>query len=180
MEPDVDPLFLPLQGPRVRPSRSGGTRTTRDTRNHATATPKTTTNATRQPARPVQQPSSKRGDVSRLPAAAKSGTRVATGSRRPPPSSHVAKRSVDRSATTSGPANPPSRSTRDTPATRRGLPKPPSSERTNQAQEPGLTRAGTVSDTERWDLTPEGGSAGREGRQFTVSNVGNNGRIYLR
>jgi hypothetical protein len=30
------------------------------------------------------------------------------------------------------------------------------------------------------DLTPDGGSAGREGRQFTVANVGNNGRIYLR
>ncbi|CAM1509055.1 Fc.00g027940.m01.CDS01 [Cosmosporella sp. VM-42] len=32
----------------------------------------------------------------------------------------------------------------------------------------------------KWDITPDGGSAGREGRQFTVSNVGNNGRIYLR
>jgi len=33
---------------------------------------------------------------------------------------------------------------------------------------------------EKWDITPDGGSAGREGRQFTVANVGNNGRIYLR
>jgi hypothetical protein len=32
----------------------------------------------------------------------------------------------------------------------------------------------------RIDVTPDGGSAGREGRQFTVANVGNNGRIYLR
>lgn len=32
----------------------------------------------------------------------------------------------------------------------------------------------------RWEVAPDGGSAGREGRQFTVSNVGNNGRIYLR
>ncbi|KAF4948673.1 hypothetical protein FSARC_13680 [Fusarium sarcochroum] len=32
----------------------------------------------------------------------------------------------------------------------------------------------------RWDITPDGGSAGREGRQFAVANVGNNGRIYLR
>ncbi|RGP64167.1 hypothetical protein FLONG3_9630 [Fusarium longipes] len=32
----------------------------------------------------------------------------------------------------------------------------------------------------RWEITPDGGSAGREGRQFTVANVGNNGRIYLR
>jgi hypothetical protein len=30
------------------------------------------------------------------------------------------------------------------------------------------------------DIAPDGGSAGREGRQFTVANVGNNGRIYLR
>ncbi len=30
------------------------------------------------------------------------------------------------------------------------------------------------------DITPDGGSAGREGRQFTVGKVGNNGRIYLR
>lgn len=29
-------------------------------------------------------------------------------------------------------------------------------------------------------ITPDGGSAGREGRQFTVAKVGNNGRIYLR
>lgn len=32
----------------------------------------------------------------------------------------------------------------------------------------------------RYDITPDGGSAGREGRQFAVANVGNNGRIYLR
>jgi hypothetical protein len=32
----------------------------------------------------------------------------------------------------------------------------------------------------RNDITPDGGSAGREGRQFTVAKVGNNGRIYLR
>lgn len=30
------------------------------------------------------------------------------------------------------------------------------------------------------DLAPDGTSGGREGRQFTVANVGNNGRIYLR
>jgi hypothetical protein len=32
----------------------------------------------------------------------------------------------------------------------------------------------------KFNITPDGGSAGREGRQFTVSKVGNNGRIYLR
>lgn len=30
------------------------------------------------------------------------------------------------------------------------------------------------------DVAPDGMSGGREGRQFTVANVGNNGRIYLR
>lgn len=35
-------------------------------------------------------------------------------------------------------------------------------------------------ETDRWDIAPDGSSAGREGRQFAVSNVGNNGRIYLR
>lgn len=30
------------------------------------------------------------------------------------------------------------------------------------------------------DVIPDGGSAGREGRQFTVAKVGNNGRLYLR
>ena len=30
------------------------------------------------------------------------------------------------------------------------------------------------------DIVPEGSSGGREGRQFTVANVGNNGMIYLR
>jgi hypothetical protein len=33
---------------------------------------------------------------------------------------------------------------------------------------------------EKGDITPDGGSAGREGRHFTVANVGNNGKIYLR
>lgn len=32
----------------------------------------------------------------------------------------------------------------------------------------------------RNDVAPDGSSAGREGRQFTVAKVGNNGRIYLR
>lgn len=35
-------------------------------------------------------------------------------------------------------------------------------------------------DATKWDITPDGGSAGREGRQFTVANVGNNGKIFLR
>lgn len=35
-------------------------------------------------------------------------------------------------------------------------------------------------DGDKWDITPDGGSASREGRQFIVANVGNNGKIYLR
>ncbi|OTA65382.1 ras GEF [Hypoxylon sp. EC38] len=35
-------------------------------------------------------------------------------------------------------------------------------------------------DGDKWNITPDGGSAGREGRHFTVANVGNNGQIYLR
>ncbi|KAI1630792.1 hypothetical protein F4809DRAFT_236676 [Biscogniauxia mediterranea] len=35
-------------------------------------------------------------------------------------------------------------------------------------------------DGETPNITPDGGSAGREGRHFTVANVGNNGQIYLR
>ncbi|KAK8077312.1 hypothetical protein PG996_003482 [Apiospora saccharicola] len=34
-------------------------------------------------------------------------------------------------------------------------------------------------DLGKWDIAPDGGSAGREGRQFTVANVGNNGKIFL-
>lgn len=41
-------------------------------------------------------------------------------------------------------------------------------------------RARKDADADRWELVPDGASAGREGRQFTVANVGNNGRIYLR
>ncbi|KAI0381634.1 ras GEF [Hypomontagnella monticulosa] len=33
---------------------------------------------------------------------------------------------------------------------------------------------------EKWNIAPDGGSAGREGRHFTVANVGNNGQIFLR
>ncbi|KJZ80201.1 hypothetical protein HIM_00051 [Hirsutella minnesotensis 3608] len=41
-------------------------------------------------------------------------------------------------------------------------------------------RATRDTDANKWDVVPDGSSAGREGRQFTVANVGNNGRIYLR
>ena len=43
-----------------------------------------------------------------------------------------------------------------------------------------IARSKRDAEAERWEVAPDGGSAGREGRQFTVANVGNNGRIYLR
>ncbi|KAL7798226.1 hypothetical protein V8C37DRAFT_399541 [Trichoderma ceciliae] len=35
-------------------------------------------------------------------------------------------------------------------------------------------------ESDRWDVAPDGASAGRQGRQFTVANVGNNGKLFLR
>lgn len=64
-------------------------------------------------------------------------------------------------------------------------PKPllPVTERTSHEEVLAAGRRGKKSsqdDGEKWDITPDGGSAGREGRQFAVANVGNNGRIFLR
>ncbi|KAH7002269.1 hypothetical protein EDB80DRAFT_579729 [Ilyonectria destructans] len=66
----------------------------------------------------------------------------------------------------------------------------PVTERRSHQRRPSTTRghreSPTAADTDqpnnlsKSDITPDGGSAGREGRQFAVSNVGNNGRIYLR
>ncbi len=57
----------------------------------------------------------------------------------------------------------------------------PVSEQKSQEENKLDWRARKDADVEpKWDITPDGGSAGREGRQFTVANVGNNGRIYLR
>lgn len=41
-------------------------------------------------------------------------------------------------------------------------------------------RARREAEDGKTDITPDGSSAGREGRQFTVAKVGNNGKIYLR
>ncbi|KAF3766272.1 hypothetical protein M406DRAFT_257023 [Cryphonectria parasitica EP155] len=77
------------------------------------------------------------------------------------------------------PANPSSIAPRDTVNTRT-RPLLPVAERRNPELDAALKRPRTNSETERWDITPDGGSGGREGRRFAVSNVGNNGRIYLR
>jgi len=67
--------------------------------------------------------------------------------------------------------------------TRRASPGP-SNTRWNQdgmhQEKHAASRTVGVGGDVRVDITPDGGSAGREGRQFTVANVGNNGRIYLR
>ncbi|KAK9426045.1 hypothetical protein SUNI508_12669 [Seiridium unicorne] len=56
----------------------------------------------------------------------------------------------------------------------------PAAERRTVEEDGKLGKLKRDSDAEKWDITPDGGSAGREGRQFTVANVGNNGKIYLR
>ncbi|CAK7220852.1 Guanine nucleotide exchange factor lte1 [Sporothrix eucalyptigena] len=43
-----------------------------------------------------------------------------------------------------------------------------------------LSKKDAQDGSDKWEIAPDGSSAGREGRQFTVANVGNNGRIYLR
>lgn len=73
----------------------------------------------------------------------------------------------------------PKSKTRATPAAALSKPLLPVSERKSQEDNAPYLRVKKGSD-EKVDITPDGGSAGREGRQFTVANVGNNGRIYLR
>ncbi len=41
-------------------------------------------------------------------------------------------------------------------------------------------RAKREAEEVKYDIAPDGSSAAREGRQFTVAKVGNNGKIYLR
>jgi hypothetical protein len=60
-----------------------------------------------------------------------------------------------------------------------GKPLLPVTERRSHEDKLG-SRGKREADTDKWDIAPDGSSAGREGRQFTVANVGNNGRIYLR
>lgn len=66
-------------------------------------------------------------------------------------------------------------------STLKSTPKPllPFTERRSQ-EDKSLSRTKKEDDAEKWEVAPDGSSAGREGRQFTVANVGNNGRIYLR
>lgn len=43
-----------------------------------------------------------------------------------------------------------------------------------------LSKGKRDGESDGWDVAPDGASAGRQGRQFTVANVGNNGRLFLR
>lgn len=56
----------------------------------------------------------------------------------------------------------------------------PASDRIAQEDKVAAWRAKRKGSDEKLDITPDGGSGGRDGRQFTVANVGNNGRIYLK
>jgi hypothetical protein len=56
-----------------------------------------------------------------------------------------------------------------------GTPILPASERRLHEDKVGL-RSRKGSEVDKWDIPTDG----REGRQFTVANVGNNGKIYLR
>jgi hypothetical protein len=56
----------------------------------------------------------------------------------------------------------------------------PLAERKSQEESAASRRAKDHDRPERAEIVSDGASSGREGRHFTVSNVGNNGRIYLR
>ncbi|ROV97450.1 hypothetical protein VMCG_06831 [Cytospora schulzeri] len=154
MESDTDPPLLPLHGPRVIPSTS------------------TKTGAPQSPKRPHPYSPQKK-DVARPTVSLRSTPRDVTMARRPPPTT----RSVnDRSAVPLAARKP---STRNVPSPKM-KPLLPVLERKSQEEKVTARRIRNNSDAERSDITPDGSSAGREGRQFTVGNVGNNGRIYLR
>ncbi|KAJ0107806.1 hypothetical protein J7T55_000068 [Diaporthe amygdali] len=153
MEPDHDPPLLPLQGPRIMPTAS-------------------IKSSPRQQARRPPQSSYQKKDVARAPVFLRPAPRDATKRTRPVPP----RRAPDQSA----PMIPGNKPRTRTMPTQKINPLLPVTERKSQEEKAGSRRPRKNSDVDRWDITPDGGSAGREGRQFTVANVGNNGRIYLR
>lgn len=154
MESDTDPPLLPLQGPRIIPS--------------------TTTKAgAQQSPKRLHQISPQKKDVTRSTISLRPTPRDVTMARRPPPTTRNLN---DRSAVPMTARRP---STRKVPSPKM-KPLLPVLERKSQEEKGTARRMRNHSDAERSDITPDGSSAGREGRQFTVANVGNNGRIYLR
>ncbi|KAI8962069.1 ras GEF [Daldinia sp. FL1419] len=65
-----------------------------------------------------------------------------------------------------------------TPGITNSKPLVPAGERRSGGQDGHKAKRET--DGDKWNITPDGGSAGREGRHFTVANVGNGGKIFLR
>lgn len=153
MEPDHDPPLLPLQGSRIMP-------------------PATIKPNPRQQARRPPNSSYQKKDVARAPVFLRPAPRDAAKARRPIPP----RRAPDQSAPTTLSNKPRMR----TIPTQKVNPLLPVTERKSQEEKAASRRPRKNSEAEKWDITPDGGSGGREGRQFTVANVGNNGRIYLR
>lgn len=154
MDSDPDPPLLPLQGARVPTSTS------------------TMTNPRQPPQRP-QQYSPQKKDSPRSPISMRPASRDVPMARRAQP---TARKGGDRVPVPAA-AKRPSTHNAPSPQTK---PLLPVMERKSQEDKAAVRRQRNNSDVEKWDITPDGGSAGREGRQFTVGNVGNNGRIYLR
>lgn len=176
MEPDIDPPLLPLQGARLRRASAENNTPSLSTSTLAPDSRRTARPAPRHPPHTAQK-----GDVSKLPSSLRPATRVASQVQHP---QFSAVKPIDRIFTAPAvPAKPPqaNQRTRGPPPTKfsRTAPLLPLSER-KQGQNTSASRPRTNPESERWDITPDGGSAGREGRRFAVSNVGNNGRIYLR
>lgn len=72
-----------------------------------------------------------------------------------------------------------SKSTRLAPGASRPI-VPLTERRAHEERDKSPTNHTYESGESKWEVAPDGASAGREGRQFTVANVGNHGRIYLR
>ncbi|KAK7725245.1 Guanine nucleotide exchange factor lte1 [Diaporthe eres] len=126
----------------------------------------------RQQARRPPQNQYQKKDVARAPVFLRPAPRDATKARRPV----APRRAPDPSAPTVAANKPRTR----TMPTQKVNPLLPVTERKSQEEKTASRRPRKNSENDKWDITPDGGSAGREGRQFTVANVGNNGRIYLR
>ncbi|KAI3398503.1 hypothetical protein diail_9027 [Diaporthe ilicicola] len=153
MEPDHEPPLLPLQGPRIIPNAD------------------TKSNLRQRAQRPPHNSNQKR-DVARPPVFLRPAPRDAAKARRP----IAPRRAPDLTAPTTLAIKPRTR----TMSNQKMNPLLPVSERKSQEEKAPSRRPRKNSDVDKWDITPDGGSAGREGRQFTVANVANNGRIYLR
>jgi hypothetical protein len=126
------------------------------------------------------------GPATNLPPLTTSPSAGAKQSPRKTPTSspkRAAKDSRLRSATvTSGKESTTTRSRAKSTRLAPGVGKPivPVTERRAHDPDKSPLRSRNESAEQKWELTPDGSSAGREGRQFAVANVGNNGRIYLR